>query len=313
MATNKTEKDEILAELLASIKQHHYGPGVAHIEIHGNEVLGCHLVAGLEVQSESFSEGVRVEIRVRAGTVIPNPVHFCFGMIPDNGIQKIVSHVVIEEGAEAQFMAHCTFPNAVNIQHVMDAKIELQKNASLSYFERHIHGPKGGVTIVPKTEVYLATGARYSTEFELIQGAAGVVELDYQGYCEEEAVLDMKARLYGRLQDRIRIREAVVLKGSNSVGVLTSHIALKEEAQALIENEIIAEAPFARGHVDCKEIVQGAAQAKAIPIVHVKDHRAHVTHEAAIGSVDSKQLETLLSRGLTEDEATDLIIKGLLS
>lgn len=311
MATN--EKEELLAELLASINQHHYGSDVAHIEIHGNEVLGTHLVDGLEVSAESFSEGIRVEIRVRAGAVIAKPVHFCFGLIPDNGIQKIITHTVIEEGAKAQFIAHCTFPNAVNIQHLMDARIELKKNATLSYFERHIHGPKGGVTIVPKTVVYLDEKARYSTEFELVQGAAGVVELDYQGYCEKDAVLDMKARLYGRMHDSIHIREAVELKGENSVGVLTSHIALKEQAQAVIENEIIAEAPYSRGHVDCKEIVQGEAQAKAIPIVFVKDHRAHVTHEAAIGSVDSKQLETLLSRGLSEDEATDLIIKGLLS
>ena len=53
--------------------------------------------------------------------------------------------------------------------------------------------------------------------------------------------------------------------------------------------------------------------AKAVPIVEVNDPTAHVTHEAAIGSVDSKQLQTLLSRGLTEDEAVDLIIEGLLS
>ena len=41
--------------------------------------------------------------------------------------------------------------------------------------------------------------------------------------------------------------------------------------------------------------------------------KAHVTHEAAIGSVDSKQLQTLMARGLSEDEAVDLIIQGLLS
>jgi Fe-S cluster assembly scaffold protein SufB len=38
-----------------------------------------------------------------------------------------------------------------------------------------------------------------------------------------------------------------------------------------------------------------------------------VTHEAAIGSVDSRQLETLMARGMDEEEAVDLIINGLLS
>jgi Fe-S cluster assembly scaffold protein SufB len=48
-------------------------------------------------------------------------------------------------------------------------------------------------------------------------------------------------------------------------------------------------------------------------VVDVRDPRAHVTHEAAIGSVDSRQLETLMSRGLDEERATDLIIEGLLA
>ena len=58
--------------------------------------------------------------------------------------------------------------------------------------------------------------------------------------------------------------------------------------------------------------MQGRAIAKAVPIVEVNHPRAHITHEAAIGSVDSKQLQTLMARGLDEEKATDLIIEGLL-
>jgi Fe-S cluster assembly scaffold protein SufB len=47
--------------------------------------------------------------------------------------------------------------------------------------------------------------------------------------------------------------------------------------------------------------------------VQVDHPQAHVTHEAAIGSVDSKQLQTLMSRGLSEEDATEMIIDGLLS
>ncbi len=307
------ERQALLAEMLASIKHPHYGPDEAHIEIHGNQVLGLQLVAGLQVESKSVPDGVEVEIRVKKGVHIKNPVSFCFGVIPDNGIQHIYSRTIIEEGAKATFVANCTFPNAVNVQHLMDAVVVVEKNATLNYKEKHIHGPKGGVTIVPKTRVTIQENGRYHTEFELIQGAAGVVELDYAAVCEKGAVLEMKASIYGRLEDRIHIREAAQLIGEGAVAVLTSHIALKEKSQANIENEIIADAAYARGHVDCKEIIQGEARARAVPIVQVNNHLAHVTHEAAIGSVDSKQLETLLSRGLTEDDATDLIIKGLLS
>ncbi|HPG91637.1 MAG TPA: SufD family Fe-S cluster assembly protein, partial [Rectinema sp.] len=285
----------------------------AHIEIHGNEVLNRNLVDGLIVESQSLEDGVSVKIRVKRGVTIENPVYFCFGLIPENGVQRIFINTLIEEGACAQFIANCTFPNAINIQHLMNAEIELEKGASLSYFERHVHGPNGGVQIVPVTKVRLSEGARFSTEFELIKGAAGVIDLDYAAEVGKDATVDMKTRIFGRLEDSIRIKESANLLGESSTGVLTSHIAIKDKASAIIENEIIADAPYARGHVDCKEIVQDGARARAIPIVQVNNHLAHVTHEAAIGSVDSKQLETLLSRGLTEDEATDLIIEGLLS
>lgn len=306
------EKEKIIKELLDSIGMHKMEPDIAHIEIHGNQVLGAHLVDGLSVKAESFKHGVNIQIKVRKNTEIKNPVRFCFGLIPENGIQKLNINTVIEENAKASFIASCIFPNAKNIKHIMDAKIIIEKGATLKYFERHIHGPEGGVTIIPVTEVQVKENGKYSTEFELIKGAAGEIELDYRAEVDKEGTVDMKARIFGRLKDRISIKEAAHLIGENSVGVLTSYIALKDEANAIVENEIIADAAFARGHVDCKEIVQGKAIARAVPVVQVNNPKAHVTHEAAIGSVDSKQLETLLSRGLSEDEAVDLIINGLL-
>jgi Fe-S cluster assembly scaffold protein SufB len=60
------------------------------------------------------------------------------------------------------------------------------------------------------------------------------------------------------------------------------------------------------------EIVKDNATATAIPIVSVTNALAKVTHEAAIGSVDKRQLETLMAHGLTPEEAVDIIVKGVL-
>jgi Fe-S cluster assembly scaffold protein SufB len=141
----------------------------------------------------------------------------------------------------------------------------------------------------------------------------GLIDIDYESTCRAASVLDMMARISGRADDVIKIKETGHLIGKSSRGVLTTKIAVRERAQAEVYNILTASAPYARGHVDCKEIVQDQAQAKAIPIIEVNDPRAHITHEAALGSVDSKQLQTLMSRGLSEDEGVELIIKGLLS
>jgi Fe-S cluster assembly scaffold protein SufB len=122
----------------------------------------------------------------------------------------------------------------------------------------------------------------------------------------------MLAKAYGYGKDRIIIKESCILKGDGARGIIKSRVAVKDEAKSEVYSEMKAYGKNSRGHVDCVEIVQGKAQARAVPIVDVFEETAKVTHEAAIGSVDKKQLETLMARGLRSDEAVDIIIKGML-
>jgi len=85
------------------------------------------------------------------------------------------------------------------------------------------------------------------------------------------------------------------------------------EATAKKAYELWSNAEGARGHVDCMEIVKDNAVASAVPIVKVTNSLAKVTHEAAIGSVDKRQMETLMAHGLTPEEAVDIIVKGILN
>ncbi len=306
-------KQELIDELLSSINMHrHFGENTAHVEIHGNKVLGSTVVEGLTIDVEEQTEGIAAQLTVSKGYKIENPVHLCFGMIPKDGIQKIQLEVLIEEDAKAKFLAHCTFPNAENIEHIMNAEITVQAGGTYSYFERHVHGEHGGIKVIPKAKIILHEHASFSTEFELLKGRVGLMDIDYRTEAMAYSLLEMKARISGRADDVVKIRETAALKGEYAKGVLISHIALRDNAFAEIYNDLTADAPYAQGHVDCKEIVQGNAVARAVPIVQVNNPKAHVTHEAAIGSVDSKQLQTLMARGLTEDEAVDMIIDGLL-
>ncbi|OYT58702.1 hypothetical protein B6U81_07425 [Thermoplasmatales archaeon ex4484_30] len=171
---------------------------------------------------------------------------------------------------------------------------------------------EGGIKVYPKASVELDKKARFKTTFELIHGRVGKLDIDYSVVGKEESVMDLMSKVSGRGNDEIKIKEEGNLIGKKARGVLTSRVAVRENARAEVYNVMRATAPYARGHVDCKEIIQDNGIATAIPIVEVKHPKAHITHEAAIGSVDTKQLETLMSRGLSEEEAVDLIIEGLL-
>ncbi len=155
-------------------------PDIAHLFIHHNKVIGARLLPGLEVDTEEMKDGVKVNIVLKQNTVIQKSVHLCFGMFPEKGVQKIIMEVKIGKGAKVSILAHCIFPNAIDVKHMMDAKINIGEDAEYNYFERHIHGKKGGVKVYPKAVINLEKNAKFSTEFELLKGRVGFIEIDYE-------------------------------------------------------------------------------------------------------------------------------------
>lgn len=305
---------ELIQKMYSSIGEScSTSPDVAHVEIHGNEVLGLHLVPGLHMDTEETEDGIRAQVRIDAGTNIEKPINMCFGLIPEKGIQRIIMDVEVGDGAVAAVVSTCTFPNALDVVHEMEAEIRLGNGAEYNYLERHVHSPEGGIKVVPRSRIILGEGAVFRSDFEMLRGRVGELDILYDAECGVDSVLEMSARISASGDDRLLIHEKATLAGERSRGVLTTNIAVRDRAEADIRNTLRAEAAYARGHVECKEIVRDQAKAKAVPIVEVVNPLAHVTHEAALGSVDSRQLETLMAHGLDEDSATDLIIEGLLA
>jgi len=297
----------------AEIEEAISDPRTAHLVIDKDQVAGANEVEGLRVDPTPIEDGVEVAITVEEGAVIEKPVHMCFGVTELEGLQKINLNLRLEPRSKVGILAHCVFPQARDVRHVMDAEIDIGQGADYSYLEKHVHSPSGGIKVVSRAQVNLAEKARFHTDFELIKGRVGDLEIDYDTRCERESVMEMTAKVNGSGDDRIKIDEKGQLLGEGARGVLNTRVAVRERSKAQVNNELIATAAGARGHVDCKEIIQDEGEANAVPIVTVKHPEAHVTHEAALGSVDEKQLDTLMARGLEEEEAVDLIIEGLLS
>jgi hypothetical protein len=297
----------------ASIHSAAKDPDVAHLVIGLNEVLSSRSLPGLDVQTDPFDDGVKISITLAAGTKIAKPVHMCFGLLQEEGIQKIDLDLTLGDDSAMDVIAHCVFPNATDVQHLMDGRLKLGANARFDYQERHIHSRHGGVNVIPRAVVDLGEGARYRTVFELIEGRVGKIDMTYEATCHAHSVLEMEARVSAKGDDVVKINEIGHLIGEGARGALTSRVAVRDTATADVYNKLTASAAGARGHVDCKEIIQGDGKVSATPIVEVTHPKAHVTHEAALGSVDQKQLETLMARGLDEDAAADLIIQGMLT
>lgn len=298
---------------LARISEIVQNPHAAHLVMHNNNILGEHTIPGLLVDAQETTTGIDVKIRLKAGTIIKEPVNICFGVLHNMKRQEINMNVVIEKDAKIEIIGHCIFPQEEKLEHIMDANIVLEENASYHYFEKHIHNQTGTTFVKPMSKVHVGKGADFVTEFELIKGRVGTIEIDFNTTGETESSSQLLARISGSHTDKITINETAKLIGERAFAVLQSKVAVKGQAHAIVYNTIHAEAAHARGHVDCTEILREEGKVEAYPNVQVTHPKAHVTHEARLGGVDNKQLETLMARGLSEEDAEELIIQGLLA
>lgn len=287
-------------------------PEVATLVVSANQVLAAHEIPGVRFQAEPLEDGVNASIIVEPGARIERPVHLCFGLLPEEGLQQIIASYEIGEGAQVEFLAHCSFPNAIQVRHLMQAHIHVGKNARLTYKEEHYHGTVGGAEVRPQAEVEVDAGGQFITTFTLVRGRVGLLDLDYQVDAHAGALVEMVTKAYGWGEDQVTVKEVVRLVGEGARGLTKTRVAVREHACSRIFTTMEGNAPGARGHMDCTEIVRDQAQASNTPLVIVRNDQAQVTHEAAIGTVNRKELETLLARGLDEDQAVDLIIRGMI-
>lgn len=285
---------------------------VARLMVDGHHILSADTVPGLDLDTKETKTGVRIVGRLHQGVVLKEEVHFCFGMLEKKGRQTVVLDLDLEPRSAMKVVGHCIFSAGFPVYHQMQAKINVGQKAKYQYLEEHVHDEVGRIEIVPEGRITVAAGAEFRTEFVLLQGRAGKVRINYAAEGQAESLIDLVAKINGYGRDDIVVRETAALLGKNARGGLRSRIAVRDLAKAEVYNSLTASAAGTKGHIDCTEILRDRGQVRAYPVAQALHPQARITHEARLGGVDNKQLETLMARGLSRRAAEDLIIKGLL-
>ncbi len=285
---------------------------IAHLVVGGNQVYSSNLIPGLELECETKGSGIEVNFRMKEGFRFKNPVNLCFGVIPEEGVQEINVNGRIEDNAELEFLAYCVFPNAVKVKHLMQGNITIGNDASFKYHEVHYHGENGGILVSPKVKIIAGVNSYYQGDFYLLKGRAGKIDLDYEVEIGENSRTNLLAKILASGNDEVYLREKVTLRGRDSKGQVESIIVGKDNSTSEVVSELIALKEGCIGHIDCIETILDQAQAKATPLIQVTHRDARITHEAAIGSLSNKQLETIMAKGLTPEQAVEVIVRNML-
>ncbi|MCD6552124.1 SufD family Fe-S cluster assembly protein, partial [Thermotoga sp.] len=157
-------------------------------------------------------------------------------------------------------------------------------------------------------------GALYRNTFTIVKTRIGTLRVFMDAILGEDAVGELYTKVKAIRNDDVEVREILRLNGANARGLAKTNVVALERARVSVINEVYGNAPHTRGHVECLEIAKGdGIDVRALPVLVVKDDTSELTHEASIGRVNTRQLETLMAKGLTEEEATEMIIKGILT
>jgi Fe-S cluster assembly scaffold protein SufB len=68
-----------------------------------------------------------------------------------------------------------------------------------------------------------------------------------------------------------------------------------------------------KGHLECRGLLLKKGIMQAIPELDGRAEGVELSHEAAVGRIDREELEYLMIRGLTEQEASSAIVRGFLN
>lgn len=248
-------------------------------------------------------------LRALPGVKVTFPMQACLFM-SQNGISQNVHNLIIaEEGSDVQIITGCTSLGLGTGLHVGISEFFIKRNAKLTFTMIHRWSP--GLDVRPRAVAIVEDNATFTNNY-ICLNPLRTLQLYPTAYCSgENSIANLNSILLGSGNSKMDVGGRVVLRGKNSRGHVVTRCVAKGNAIIHARGELIGEGEC-RGHIDCRGLISDDARIFAIPMLDglVKD--CELSHEAAVGKIREEDLWYLMSRELSEDEATSLIIKGYL-
>lgn len=222
--------------------------------------------------------------------------------------------IIAEEGAEIQYVEGCSAPLfSQNSLHAGVVEIFVQKNAQVRYTTIQ-NWSKNVYNLVTKRATVAENGF-----VEWIDGNIGsAVTMKYPssylvGRGAKTEIFSLSTAGSGQNQD---IGARVFHLAPETSSLIHSKSIAQDGGQSIFRAkiEIAAQAKKAKTRMVCQGLIlDNRSQTTTLPTIEVQNDQVSVEHEATIFSISADQLFYLQTRGLTEKEASALIVNGFFS
>jgi len=233
----------------------------------------------------------------------------CISICSSNIFQNLMNLILIEKNVKAKIDGFCNAAKKnLCSKHKGYSKIILKKNSELRMRHFHSWGRKDKVAF--RLDFLLKKGAKLSHSYKCLE-VPRTLKTENNTHLEKNSSANFVTTLLAK-RGKVDIHDLTLLNGRESNGISRIRVVSDKGSRVTVHSKMIAKAAGI-GHLDCMGLLLAEnSSVKAIPELVNKSKDASLTHEASVGKISEEKLNYLKSRGLTENEAIDLIVAGFL-
>ncbi len=253
-------------------------------------------------------------VYVPKGVKVDIPLQSYFRLNSPESGQFEHTLIIVDEGASLHFIEGCSAPsyNKVNL-HAGCVELYVKDNAYLRYstienWSKNMLNLNTKKAIVGKNAkmdwVSGSFGSKVSMLYPLSYLNGENAKTEYTGitFAGEGQELDTGFK--------------VVHNAKNTSSVVNSKSISKSGGSCTYRSivDITKKAKNAKCAVSCESLMlDDISRSDTIPTNHVRNKEVEISHEAKIGKISDKEIFYLMTRGMSEEEAKAMIVRGFAS
>jgi len=237
------------------------------------------------------------------------PLSSCISITRKNINQNLQNLLIVEKDLKVSLQGSCnSLKKDLNGKHKANGKIILKQGSYLKYNHIHSWGEKD--VVEPEYEFILERDSKLDYTYKTLFTPKKLI-INNSFNLSSGASCDIKM-IANCVKTETNIKDVLKLKGKESSGTINLRLVGGKDSKILAHSQVIADSE-SKGHLDCQGLLADKkSNISLIPELVCKNKLAQITHEASIGKISQEQLTYLRMKGLTEKQATNLIINGFL-
>ncbi|SDF50212.1 SufB/SufD family protein [Sporomusa acidovorans] len=251
-------------------------------------------------------------IHVSAGKKVDYPVQACLYIGQEDLIQDVHNIIIVEEGAELHVITGCaTDPQVKKGMHVGISEFYVKKGGKLTFTMLHRWGEE--VVVRPRTGVVIEENGLYLSNYVCMQPVHDLQMYPTTKLVGPGAVSRINSILVAPPGSHMDVGGRAILAAP---GARAEIIARTISTGGIVINRghLLGQSPETKAHLECHGLLlSDKGVIHAVPELEARTGNAELSHEAAVGKIAPEEIEYLMARGLTEEEAIATIVRGFLN